>query len=44
VMTKLGMVHDEAGSFDHPELPAASPLRRHVLYRLPRERWLAGSR
>jgi RimJ/RimL family protein N-acetyltransferase len=44
VMTKLGMVHDEAGSFDHPELPAASPLRRHVLYRLHRERWLAGSR
>jgi RimJ/RimL family protein N-acetyltransferase len=44
VMTKLGMIHDEAGSFDHPELPAASPLRRHVLYRLTRERWLTGAR
>ena len=33
VMERLGMVRDEAGDFDHPALPAASPLRRHVLYR-----------
>jgi RimJ/RimL family protein N-acetyltransferase len=39
VMTKLGMTRDGAGDFDHPELPADSPLRRHLLYRLARERW-----
>jgi RimJ/RimL family protein N-acetyltransferase len=42
VMEKLGMTHDPADDFDHPLLDAASPLRRHVLYRLSRERW-AGS-
>ena len=35
VMERLGMVRDPAGDFDHPRLPPASPLRRHVLYRLP---------
>jgi RimJ/RimL family protein N-acetyltransferase len=44
VMTKLGMAHDEAGDFDHPELPADSPLRRHILYRMRREDWTARSR
>jgi RimJ/RimL family protein N-acetyltransferase len=34
VMEKLGMTHDPAEDFDHPELPAGHPLRRHVLYRL----------
>ena len=34
VMERIGMVHDEAGDFDHPLLPASSSLRRHVLYRL----------
>lgn len=34
VMEKLAMVHDPAEDFDHPELPAGHPLRRHVLYRL----------
>lgn len=34
VMAKLGMTHDEGGDFDHPNLPAGDPLRRHVLYRL----------
>ncbi len=34
VMEKLGMTHDPADDFDHPLLPHASPLRRHVLYRL----------
>lgn len=33
VMERIGMVHDPAGDFDHPALPEASPLRRHVLYR-----------
>ncbi|GAA2079648.1 GNAT family N-acetyltransferase [Aeromicrobium tamlense] len=36
VMERLGMTHDEADDFDHPALPADSPLRHHVLYRLPR--------
>jgi RimJ/RimL family protein N-acetyltransferase len=34
VMEKLGMTHDGGGDFDHPNLPAGDPLRRHVLYRL----------
>ncbi|MGH9574199.1 MAG: GNAT family N-acetyltransferase [Candidatus Acidiferrales bacterium] len=33
VMEKIGMVHDMAGDFDHPSLPANHPLIRHVLYR-----------
>ena len=32
VMQRLGMRPD--GTFDHPNVPAGSPLRRHVLYRL----------
>jgi RimJ/RimL family protein N-acetyltransferase len=36
VMEKLGMARDPAGDFDHPRMPAEHPLRRHVLYRLPR--------
>jgi RimJ/RimL family protein N-acetyltransferase len=36
VMEKLGMTHDSAGDFDHPNLPAGHPLRRHVLYRIKR--------
>jgi RimJ/RimL family protein N-acetyltransferase len=34
VMRRLGMRHDVADDFDHPELPPGHPLRRHVLYRL----------
>ena len=34
VMRRLGMTHDPADDFDHPLLPAGSPLRRHVLHRL----------
>jgi RimJ/RimL family protein N-acetyltransferase len=34
VMEKLGMKRDPADDFDHPRLPAESPLRRHVLYRI----------
>jgi hypothetical protein len=33
VMRRIGMVRDVAADFDHPALPAESPLRRHVLYR-----------
>ena len=36
VMEKLGMTHDPADDFDHPQLPPGHPLRRHVLYRLSR--------
>lgn len=39
VMRRLGMSHDPADDFDHPKLPAGHPLRRHVLYRLPKDRW-----
>jgi ribosomal-protein-alanine N-acetyltransferase len=34
VMEKLGMTRDANEDFDHPNLPAGHPLRRHVLYRL----------
>lgn len=33
VMEKLGMTHDPALDFDHPNVPDGSPVRRHVLYR-----------
>jgi len=33
VMEKIGMTHDLADDFEHPMLPEAHPLRRHVLYR-----------
>lgn len=41
VMERLGMTHDPADDFDHPAIPAGSPLRRHVLYRLRRSAWEA---
>ncbi|MGJ4889264.1 GNAT family N-acetyltransferase [Bradyrhizobium sp. HKCCYLRH3099] len=44
VMRKLGMVRDEASDFDHPRVEADSPLRRQVMYRLPREVWAIASR
>jgi RimJ/RimL family protein N-acetyltransferase len=34
VMENLGMTHNPADDFDHPNLPEEHPLRRHVLYRL----------
>lgn len=40
VMERLGMSHDPADDFDHPRLAPGDPLRRHVLYRLSRARWL----
>jgi RimJ/RimL family protein N-acetyltransferase len=39
VMERIGMTHDSRDDFDHPNLPVGHPLRRHVLYRLSRERW-----
>lgn len=36
VMERLGMAHDPAGDFGHPLLAEGHPLRKHVLYRLPR--------
>ncbi len=36
VMEKLGMQHDPAGSFLHPDIPPGHPLRQHVLYRIRR--------
>jgi RimJ/RimL family protein N-acetyltransferase len=39
VMERIGMTRDLAGDFDHPNLPAGDPLRRHVLYRLSRAEW-----
>jgi RimJ/RimL family protein N-acetyltransferase len=41
VMTKLGMLHEPAEDFDHPRLTAASPLLRHVLYRITRAQYSA---
>jgi RimJ/RimL family protein N-acetyltransferase len=39
VMARLGMTHDAADDFDHPNLPAAHVLRRHVLYRMECAVW-----
>lgn len=41
VMRRLGLV-DAHEDFEHPALPEGHPLRPHVLYRLPRARWMAG--
>ena len=41
VMQRLAMTCDAADDFEHPKVPEGSPLRRHVLHRLTRERWEA---
>jgi ribosomal-protein-alanine N-acetyltransferase len=41
VMERAGMVRDAAGDFEHPLIEAASPLRRHVLYRIRRAEYRA---
>lgn len=41
VMERLGMRRRAEDDFDHPRLPEAHPLRRHVLYRLGRAAWEA---
>lgn len=33
-MASIGMTHDAADDFDHPELPEGHPLRDQVLYRI----------
>jgi ribosomal-protein-alanine N-acetyltransferase len=33
-MERIGMTYDAEGDFDMPTLPEASPVRRHVLYRI----------
>lgn len=42
VMRRLGMVHDPADDFNHPNLPAGHRLSRHVLYRIDEAGWRAG--
>lgn len=44
VMERLGMLHDPADDFDHPNLPAGDRLRRHVLYRLTADEWSRSQR
>ena len=39
VMERIGMTRNPSDDFDHPSLPAGHRLRRHVLYRLSRDRW-----
>lgn len=39
VMERLGMEHDPADDFEHPNVPAGNPTRRHVLYRLTADRF-----
>ncbi len=39
VMQRLGM--DMAGTFEHPEVPEESGLKKHCLYRITRERYAA---
>lgn len=36
VMERLGMVCSPSETFEHPKLPLGSPLRTHVVYRVPR--------
>jgi RimJ/RimL family protein N-acetyltransferase len=43
VMERLGMERDECEDFDHPAIAEGDELRRHVLYRLDKSRYL-GSR
>jgi len=38
-MERLAMTHDPREDFDHPEVAAGHPLRRHVLYRLSAQSW-----
>ena len=40
-MQKIGLVRDYAADFEHPGVPAGSPLRPHVLYRMNVEQYRA---
>jgi ribosomal-protein-alanine N-acetyltransferase len=44
LMERLGMRRDEASDFDHPNLPADSPIRPHVLYRITKAQFEEASR
>jgi RimJ/RimL family protein N-acetyltransferase len=39
VMERIGMTRSHGEDFDHPLIPVASPLRRHILYRIRRDEW-----
>lgn len=39
VMERLGMTRDPGDDFDYPLVASGHPIRRQVLYRLPRNRW-----
>ncbi len=39
VMERLGMTRNPEDDFDHPNIAAGHPLRRHVLYRLTARQW-----
>ncbi len=39
VMDRIGMTHDPADDFDHPELDEMDHLRPHVLYRISTMNW-----
>lgn len=41
VMKRLGMHSDPAEDFDHPSVPEGHPVRRHCLYRITRDEWVA---
>lgn len=41
VMQRIGMQHDAAAGFLHPNIPTDHPLAPHVLYRLRRDDWCA---
>ena len=41
VMERVGMKYHAADDFDHPNIVAGHPLRRHVLYRLTAHDWSA---
>jgi len=43
VMERVGMKHNAADDFDHPNIAAGHPLRRHVLYRLTAPDWASDS-
>ena len=44
VMERVGMKHNPADDFDHPNIVGGHPLRRHVLYRLTSRDWAAVAR
>ncbi|MDE9367651.1 GNAT family N-acetyltransferase [Luteipulveratus sp. YIM 133132] len=41
VMRRIGMSHSASDDFDHPRIEPGHRLSRHVLYRLPVDRWRA---